>query len=258
MTRRPIFAANWKMNKTAREATLYCTEFSGLGLGLGSSNADIVICPPYTALDAVRSSLHSAIGVGAQNCSNQLSGAFTGEISIGMLSDAGCTHVIIGHSERRAVFNESPSLLSEKLDRAIECGLHVIFCVGETLADRQANHTQQVLLSQLQGSLKPILSELSTRWTQITIAYEPVWAIGTGKVATVDQAQEAHRFIRSTLSGLLGPQAAKGIRIQYGGSVKPDNIKELMAQPDIDGALVGGASLDPRSFYEIIKNGASQ
>ncbi len=256
MPRRPIFAANWKMNKTAREAKLYCAEFSALGID--PSIADVVICPPFTALDSVRTSLPQTIGVGAQNSSNHLSGAFTGEISIGMVAETGCSHVIVGHSERRALFNESPALLSEKLDRVIECGLHAIFCVGETLADREANLTQQVLLSQLQGSLKPILSELSTRWTQLTIAYEPVWAIGTGKVATVDQAQDAHHFIRSTLSGLLGPQAGKGIRIQYGGSVKPDNVKELMAQPDIDGALVGGASLDPRSFYEIIKNGASQ
>lgn len=256
MARTPIFAANWKMNKTTREAKSYCMDL--LSTYTSSVAAEIVICPPYLALEAVRTALPKTIGVGAQNTSNHLSGAYTGEVSIGMISDAGCSHVIVGHSERRSLFNETPTTLSEKLSRVIEVDLHAIFCVGETLADRESGQTQAVLLGQLQGSLKPILAELSTRSTQLTIAYEPVWAIGTGKVATVDQAQEAHHFIRSTLSGLLGPQAAAGIRIQYGGSVKPDNIKELMSQPDIDGALVGGASLDPRSFYEIIKNGVSQ
>jgi len=256
MSRRPIFAANWKMNKTTSEAKTYCAQFGNHVID--PTIADVVICPPFPSLHAVRLALPTAIGVGAQTVANQLSGAYTGEIAIGMIADAGCTHVIVGHSERRALYHETPALLAEKLERVINEGLTAIFCVGETLSDRENGQTQAVLLTQLQGSLKPILAVLSDRWQQLVVAYEPVWAIGTGKVATVDQAQEAHDFIRSTLKGLLGPIAAKGIRIQYGGSVKPDNVKELMAQPDIDGALVGGASLDPESFYEIIKNGVTQ
>jgi triosephosphate isomerase len=255
MTRRPIFAANWKMNKSVQDTLAYCTEFSAHKID--PAIADVVIIPPFTAIATARQSLPASISVGAQNVSNQLSGAFTGEVSVSMLAGIGCNVVVIGHSERRAIFNETPAMLSQKLERVLDAGLTAIFCIGETLAERDANQTESILSIQLQTAFKPILHLLSDKWTQLVIAYEPVWAIGTGKVASADQAQATHQFIRSTLNTLLGPTAAAHIRIQYGGSVKPDNVAELMRKPDIDGALVGGASLAPESFYEIIKKGVT-
>ncbi|NDC83466.1 triose-phosphate isomerase [bacterium] len=253
MTRTPIFAANWKMNKSISETAEFCQAFSEHIIDPRS--ADVVIIPPFTNISMTRSLLRPTIGVGAQTVSHYLSGAYTGEVSVEMVASAGCSHVIIGHSERRSLFNETASLLTEKLQRVIAAQLTAIFCVGETLADRESNLTESVLLDQLHSSLKPLATQLVDAPNQLVIAYEPVWAIGTGKVATIDQAQAAHYFIRKTVANILGSEAADTIRIQYGGSVKPDNIAQLMTQPDIDGALVGGASLDPESFYEIIKNG---
>lgn len=256
MQRRPIFAANWKMNKTTSDTHEFCSQLSQYTID--HNLADIAIVPPFTAIAAARQNLPTPIQIGAQNVSPHLSGAYTGEISVPMLTELGCGLVIVGHSERRAIFHETDDEIAAKLDRVLASGLSAILCIGEQLSDRENGHTETVVLNQLNGALKPNLALLSDSWQRLTIAYEPVWAIGTGKVATVDQAQTAHHFVRNTLESLLGNSAANGIRIQYGGSVKPDNISALMVQPDIDGALVGGASLDAKSFYEIIKNGVTR
>lgn len=238
------------MNKTVAESLALVR---GLKIELGNiKEVDVVICPPFTALSEVsKAILDSNIRLGAQNMNENNYGAFTGEIAGGMLKEFSCRYVILGHSERRQFQKESDELISKKAQAAHANSLKPIVCVGETLAEREGNKTEQVIETQIKGSLAGLTKE---QMEETVIAYEPVWAIGTGKTATTAQAQEVHAFIRKLLVGLFDENVAKRVRIQYGGSVKPANARELMEQPDVDGALVGGASLDARSFSDIIKN----
>ncbi len=246
--RTPIMAGNWKMYKNVAEAKELAT---GIVKAIGDvRGVEAVLCPPFTSLAAVAEAIKgSAISLGAQNCHYEEKGAFTGEVSPKFLLDFGCKYVIIAHSERRQYFGEDDALINRKLKAARAVGLVPIFCVGETLQQRDQDLTFDVLRQQVLKGLEGIQLDDPSRFV---IAYEPVWAIGTGKVATPDQAQEVHRYVRDLLGGLWGSDAADRIRIQYGGSVKPDNVRQLMACPDIDGALVGGASLDPDSFAAIV------
>ena len=245
--RTPFVTANWKMHKTAAETAAFAQAFEPLVRDV--ADVEIAIAPPFTALAALGAALRgSRIALAAQNAHFEPKGAFTGEISIEMLADAGCRYVILGHSERRALFGETDAFIARKLRAAQAGGLRPILCVGETLAEREAGRTFEVLRRQLDGSLSEADATLAA---EIVVAYEPVWAIGTGKTASPEQAQEAHAFVRARLADRYG-RTAEAIRIQYGGSVKPENAAELMAKPDIDGALVGGASLDPKSFSAII------
>ena len=248
--RKLIIAGNWKMNKTAAEALALVSD---LKLELANiREVDIVICPPFTALESVsKVILDSNLRLGAQNMSEQNFGAFTGEICAGMLKEFSVRCVILGHSERRQYQKESNALIARKAAAAHGASLKPIVCVGETLAEREEGQTEKVLETQVRGSLAGLTKE---QMVETIIAYEPVWAIGTGKTATTQQAQDAHAFIRSLLVKVFDEAVAKKIRIQYGGSVKPANARELMGQPDVDGALVGGASLEARSFADIIKN----
>lgn len=248
--RKLIIAGNWKMNKTVAESI---DLVNGLKRDLSQvKEVDIVVCPPFTALsDVSRETIDSNIRLGAQNMSENSVGAFTGEIAAEFLKEFLVRYVILGHSERRQYQNESDSLIAKKAAAAHAASLKPIVCVGETLEDREAGNTQTVVETQLSGSLSGLSSEQAI---ETIIAYEPVWAIGTGKTATSDQAQEVHAAIRAKLASLYDSSVAKQIRIQYGGSVKPANARELMSQPDVDGALVGGASLDARNFSDIIKN----
>lgn len=248
--RRPIIAGNWKMNKTVEDAVSVAT---GLKRKFYTfSEADIVICPPYTALNKVYDQIvDSSIMLGAQDVYWEESGAFTGEVSPNMLKDAGCRYVIVGHSERRAFFAESDDDVNKKLKVVLKHGMVPIMCIGERLEERDNGMTFEVIEKQLTKGLKNIVKEEVVR---IVIAYEPVWAIGTGRTATPQQAQEAHKYIRGLIERSYDKEAAAKVRIQYGGSVKPDNISQLMAQEDVDGALVGGASLDVNSFAEIVEN----
>src|ERR1043166_6353537 len=250
--RKKIIAANWKMNMTQGEASGFVETFL---LELGESiEVEVVLVPPFTAIAAVNKALDQAqnIKVGAQNMHWERSGAFTGEISAAMLRDLFVRYVVLGHSERRTLFGETDEIVNRKVRAAHEAMLRPIVCVGETLEQRDYGNVEKILSIQLRGSL----AGLEPKELQETvIAYEPVWAIGTGRNATPAQAQEAHVFIRRILREMSDDATADRIRIQYGGSVKPENARELLAQADIDGALVGGASLDPRSFAEIIKAG---
>jgi triosephosphate isomerase len=234
------------MHKTAAEAVALVRE---LRQRL-NTQVQVGIAPPFTALAPVKAALQgSPIELFAQNCHHEKQGAFTGEVSAPMLAELGCDGVILGHSERRQLFGETDEGVNKKLKAALEAQLHPIVCVGETLAEREANRTWEVVSRQLRGALAGISAE---QIGKLTLAYEPVWAIGTGKVATTAQAQEVHGQIRGLLRELASAQAAESARIQYGGSVKPDNAAELLAQPDIDGALVGGASLKADDFARII------
>ena len=248
--RKLIIAGNWKMNKTVAESLALVR---GLKIELANvKEVDIVICPPFTALSEVsKAMLDSSIRLGAQNMSENDYGAFTGEIAGGMLKEFSVRYVILGHSERRQFQKERDELISKKAQAAHADSLKPIVCVGETLAEREGNKTEEVIETQVKGSLAGLTKE---QMMETVIAYEPVWAIGTGKTATTAQAQEAHAFIRKLLVSMFDENVAKRVRIQYGGSVKPANARELMEQPDVDGALVGGASLDARSFSDIIKN----
>jgi len=252
MSRVPFVVGNWKMFKTVDEAHTLVKELAGLIDGI--EGVDFGVAPPYTALSDVSKALKgTSISLAAQNLFYEEEGAFTGEISAKMLLDVGVDYVILGHSERRHIFQESNDLVNRKVVAALEHGLKPIVCVGETLGQRQRSLTFMVVDDQLRDALVHVPKEDATK---ITVAYEPVWAIGTGETATSDQAQEVHEHIRARLVGRFGEEAAAEIRIQYGGSVKPDNAKELLTQPDIDGALVGGASLKAESFAGIIKAGA--
>lgn len=247
--RKKIVAANWKMNMTQAEATAFVAPFL---LELGEArDVEVVIVPPFTAIAAVNAALESAqdVKVGAQNMHWERAGAFTGEISPAMLRDLFVRYVVLGHSERRTLFGETDEIVNRKVRSAHEAMLRPIVCVGETLEQRERGDVEKVLGTQLKGSLAGLEAK---ELQETVIAYEPVWAIGTGKTATADQAQEAHAFIRQVLREISDETTADRIRIQYGGSVKPDNARTLMTQPDIDGALVGGASLDPRSFAQIV------
>ncbi len=251
--RKPIIAANWKMNMTHSEASSFLGSF--LLEVAEVSEVEIVIVPAFTSIGKVSELLNDTqnVKVGAQNMHPEASGAFTGEISAAMLRELYVRYVVLGHSERRTLFGETDAFINQKLKAVIAASMRGILCVGETLEERDANKVERVLETQLKGSLEGIPAE---DYDEIVIAYEPVWAIGTGRTATPEQAQEAHAFIRKTVSGLVGEAAASKLRIQYGGSVKPANTAELMSQPDIDGALVGGASLEARSFAEIIQKTA--
>ena len=248
--RKLIIAGNWKMNKTVAEAL---DLVNGLKRELASvKEVDLVVCPPYTALEAVsKEIIDSNLRLGAQNMSENNFGAYTGEICAGMLKEFSVRYVILGHSERRQFQKESDALIAKKALAVHAASLKPIVCVGETLAEREAGQTWAVLETQVRGSLAGLSRQ---QMEETTLAYEPVWAIGTGKTATSAQAQEAHAFIRKQLVGLFDETVAKHVRIQYGGSVKPQNARELMGQPDVDGALVGGAALEVRSFADIVKN----
>lgn len=252
-SRKKLIAGNWKMNKTSSDGVSLVAE---LVAAIGKqSDVEVVVCPPFTALESAAKTLDgSTLKLGAQNMHFEASGAFTGEISAPMLRALFATHVILGHSERRAIYGETDAVINAKIKKAREANLKPIFCIGETLAEREAGNLESVLRTQITGGLDGV-SEKDLGET--VIAYEPVWAIGTGVTATSQQAQDAHAFVRSVIAELYGADAAAKIRIQYGGSVKPNNAAELMACPDIDGALIGGAALEPQSFCEIIRNGSA-
>jgi len=249
--RKLIIAGNWKMNKTVAEALALVED---LKRDLTSvKEVDIVVCPPFTTLSDVSKAILDSknIRLGAQNMSENNFGAFTGEICAGMLKEFSVRYVILGHSERRQYQKESDALIAKKAAAAHAASLKPIVCIGETLAEREGKLMEKVLETQTRGSLAGLTKD---QMVETIVAYEPVWAIGTGKTATTQQAQDAHAFIRKTLVSMFDEATAKKVRIQYGGSVKPNNAKELMGQPDVDGALVGGASLEARSFTDIIKN----
>jgi triosephosphate isomerase len=249
--RKLIIAGNWKMNKTVAEALALVNSFK---LELANiREVDIVVCPPFTALESVSKAVigDPNIRLGAQNMSENNFGAFTGEICAGMLKEFSVRYVILGHSERRQYQKESDALIAKKAAAAHAASLKPIVCVGETLTEREAGQTEKVLETQVRGSLASLTKE---QMVETIVAYEPVWAIGTGKTATSAQAQQTHAFIRAVLAKMFDNAVAKKVRIQYGGSVKPANARELMGQPDVDGALVGGAALETRSFADIIKN----
>jgi triosephosphate isomerase (TIM) len=245
----PLIAGNWKMYKTGEEATAFIAELAVHVRGL--DDRDVIVAPPFTALaEAVRAAASSNIKISAQNMHWEDEGAFTGEVSAAMLADLGVSAVIIGHSERRQLFGETDANVQKKVHAALERGLLPIMCVGETEAERDAEQTQEVLARQLAAGLVLLQADDARR---VAVAYEPIWAIGTGKTATPEMAQEAVAFIRQKLAEGAGEGAAEAVRILYGGSVRPDNMDELMAQPDIDGVLVGGASLKVESFARIVR-----
>ncbi|MGI9952181.1 triose-phosphate isomerase [Moorellaceae bacterium AZ2] len=249
--RQPIIAGNWKMYKTSGEARRLVTDLKQL---VGAAQVEVVVCPPFTALAAaVAAAAGSNISVGAQDIFWEDEGPYTGEISGPMLKELGCRFCIIGHSERRQYFGETNATVKKKVRAAFRSDLVPIVCVGETLAEREAGQTLEVCRRQVEEGLADLTPDQVAR---LVVAYEPVWAIGTGKNATGEDAQEAIAFIRQRLAAMYGREAADKCRIQYGGSVKPENIAEFMAQPDIDGALVGGASLDPISFAAIVNTAA--
>jgi triosephosphate isomerase len=244
----PVIAGNWKLYKTTAEALGLVSSL--IPLVKNTSGVEIVVAPVFTVLGNVNGALSGTnINLAAQDCFWEEEGAYTGEVSPRMLRDAGCSHVIIGHSERRQFFCESDETVNRKIRAALNEGLIVLFCIGETLAEREADKTFVILKKQISGGLAGISRD---QLANIIVAYEPVWAIGTGRTATDTQAQETHSFIRDFLSGLYDNETSDNMRILYGGSVKPENIKGLMTQPDIDGALVGGASLKAESFAAIV------
>ncbi len=247
--RKKLIAGNWKMNKTNGDAVALVKDIvTSAGK---ATEVEIVIAPPFTALESAAKALEgSNVKLAAQNMHHEASGAFTGEVSAPMLRALFATHVILGHSERRTYFQESDSFINQKVLAALKNQLKPILCIGETLAEREAGITLKVVQTQLEAGLEGVSKEQAP---SVVIAYEPVWAIGTGKVATTDQAQEVHAFIRELLVKLFGDAIAQKIRILYGGSMKPANAPELLAQKDIDGGLIGGASLEARSFVELIK-----
>ena len=247
--RKSIIAGNWKMYKTVPEALALV---EGLKKDLAQyKDADVVVCPTFTALYAVKEALKGTnIALGAQNAHWEKQGAYTGEISVEMLKDVGCRYVILGHSERRQYFHETDAAVNKKAKAVLAAGLRPIICVGETLAQRQAGQTNAVVEEQIRGCLAGLTGE---QLVESVIAYEPVWAIGTGLNATPAQAQEVHALIRRLLKELVGAETAAKVRLQYGGSMKPANAKELLAQEDIDGGLIGGASLEAQSFVDIVR-----
>ncbi len=250
--RTPIVAANWKMHKTVADATAFIKEF----LGAYDKRADrqVVIAPPFTALSAVASELksHDEIFVAAQNMHYEEQGAFTGEVAPPMLLELGVRWVILGHSERRHIFKEDDALIAKKVDSALRHGMTPILCIGERLEEREAGAMEEILQGQLEAGFSKVEQYKAE---EVVIAYEPVWAIGTGKTATPQQACEAHGYVRRWLGQRFGQGVAERIRILYGGSVKPANIAQLMAEDEIDGVLVGGASLDPKSFLALVNYG---
>ncbi|MEG6615110.1 triose-phosphate isomerase [Peptococcaceae bacterium 1198_IL3148] len=248
--RKPIIAGNWKMHKNTQQASDFVKELSGQ---VTDTTVEVVLCPPFTAIQAVIEAAQGTnIAVGAQNVYWEEEGAFTGEVSPGMLAELGCKYVIVGHSERRQYFGETDESVNKKVTAVLKHGMIPIICVGETLAEREQGVTEQVVGAQTEAALKGFDAETVAN---MVIAYEPVWAIGTGKTASTEDAQQVIAFIRNVVKGMVGASADQ-VRIQYGGSVRPDNAAGLMSQPDIDGALVGGASLKADSFAGIIKESA--
>ena len=246
--RRPVIAGNWKMYKTQAEARAYFAAF--VPLVERSEHCDIVIAPPFTALAAaVEAARGTAVQIAAQNLHWEAEGAFTGEVSAAMLVEAGCRAVVIAHSERRQFFGETDASANKKVKAALGAGLTPILCVGETLAHRETGKTEEVLEQQFRGGVAALTG---AEFSRIILAYEPVWAIGTGRTATPELAAEAHRFLREQAAAAFNRELAAGVRVLYGGSVKPGNIQGLMAQAEIDGALVGGASLEPAAFASIV------
>ena len=252
-SRIPMIAGNWKMNLTLAEAAQLVKAVANGIKGL--AGVEVLVAPPFTTLVRVKEAIGKApILLAGQNMHWEAQGAFTGEVSASMLVDAGCTHVILGHSERRTLFGETDVIVDRKAASAVKKGLIPILCIGETLEEREKGLTFQIIERQLSVSLKSFRERKSLSSTTI-LAYEPVWAIGTGRTATPEQAQEVHQFIRQWLKAQFGDPTAQAVRILYGGSVKPDNVRDLMSKPDIDGALVGGASLKPESFLPIVRFG---
>ena len=247
--RRPIIAGNWKLNLTIAESRDLAQQLVDNLADI--TDRDIVIAPVFTALSTVAQVIkQSTVQLAGQNCYPQTSGAFTGEVSPECLSDVGCHYIILGHSERRQLFGETDDFINQKLLKTLEAGLKPILCIGETLEEREAEQMLNVLDRQIKGGLANLTAQ---QMANITIAYEPIWAIGTGKTATAEQAQQAHSFIRKVVQQLFNPDVAENIRILYGGSVKPDNVDGLLAEEDIDGALVGGASLKAEDFIRIVQ-----
>ena len=251
--RTPIIAGNWKLNKTISESVALTTALKALVVG--ETGVEIIVAPPFTALAAVNDVItNSNIHLAAQDVYSEESGAFTGEVSAPMLKDVGCNYVIIGHSERRQYFGETNESVNQKVKAALVHDLKPIICVGEQLEEREAGRTEVVIADHVTGGIAGLSAP---ELLSCVIAYEPVWAIGTGKTATPDQAQEVHNFIRGLLTKSYSADVASQVCIQYGGSVKPENATELMSQPDVDGALVGGASLEAESFAQIVKMAVS-
>ena len=251
--RRPVVAGNWKLHCGPTEAQRLARDIRNALLG-SRHPVDVLLCPPFVSLAAVRDVVRGGpIGLGAQNLYWEDKGAWTGEVSGPLLRDAGCTHVIVGHSERRQHFGETDASVERRVRAALAAGLTPIVCVGETLHQRESGITDQIVSTQIRAGLGGLSD---AQWGQVILAYEPVWAIGTGRTATPEQAQEVHRSIRSLVADLAGAARAAALRIQYGGSVKAGNAAELMAQPDVDGALVGGASLDAGEFVRIVEAAA--
>ena len=252
MSRKPIIAANWKMHMTPLETAEFLRPFLRHFANRDEYPVDVVICPPFVSLASAKEMIDECalVGLGAQNMSAEPAGAYTGEISAKMLKELNVEYVILGHSERRSLYGETDEGINRKIHTALEARLTPIFCVGETLDEREGGKVEEVLQRQLTKGLEGVGP---TKADDIVIAYEPVWAIGTGRTATPEIAQDTHAFVRKVLTGLYGEGTAGKIRIQYGGSVKPNNAAELLSQPDIDGALVGGASLKPEGFIEIIR-----
>jgi triosephosphate isomerase len=253
ISRKKLIAGNWKMNKTSTDAiTLVADIVAAAGR---QSDVEVVVCPPFTSLETVGKAIDgSLIKLGAQNMHHEASGAFTGEISAPMLRSLFATHVILGHSERRQFFGETDASVNKKVLAALKNQLRPILCVGESLAERESGSTLKVVQTQTEAALEGVSKELAP---SVVIAYEPVWAIGTGKVATTEQAQEVHAYIRGLLTKLFTEPVAQKVRILYGGSMKPANAPELLAQKDIDGGLIGGASLEARSFVELVNAAAA-
>jgi triosephosphate isomerase (TIM) len=250
--RKKFIAGNWKMNKTSADAVALVQEIvAAVGK---QSDVDVIVAPPFTSIESVGKALEgSTVKLSAQNVHPEASGAYTGEISVGMLRALFVNYVILGHSERRTYFGDTDAFVNQKVLASLKGQLKPILCIGETLAERESEQTLKVVQTQLEAGLEGVSKELATN---VVIAYEPVWAIGTGKVATTEQAQEVHAFIRSLLVKLFGEAVAQKVRILYGGSMKPANAPELLAQKDIDGGLIGGAALESRSFVELVKAAA--
>lgn len=250
MSRKILIAGNWKMNKTATEAVELAKPI--IASVANQNDIDVLMCPPFTSIAAVSALIgNSTVRVGAQNMSDKASGAYTGEISAAMLRDLQVSYVILGHSERRSYYGETDAFINKKVLACLENNLKPVLCVGETLEEREAGKVEEVIKTQLVGGLKDVPADKAET---VVIAYEPVWAIGTGKTATPEQAQEVHAFIRAQLVSLLG-QVGNSIRILYGGSMKPANADELLAKPDIDGGLIGGAALVAKDFLALIESG---
>ena len=247
--RKKIVAGNWKMNLNLQEGVTLAKDLNAALLA-DKPNCEVVICTPFIHLASVAANIdEKLIGLGAENCADKASGAYTGEVSAAMVKSTGAQYVILGHSERRAYYHETPEILKEKINLALANGLKVIFCIGEVLEEREAGKQNEVVKAQLEGSLFDLSGE---EYANIILAYEPVWAIGTGKTATAEQAEEMHAFIRGVIAEKFGAEAAENTSILYGGSCKPSNAKEIFAKPDVDGGLIGGAALKVADFKGII------